>query len=179
MDIHSALAEARERDRWAHQTIRDSVVCAREPLESGDWDEKLKLINMHAKELRGIDSELDLSTYRRLEAKGRLVIVTARLQKTDYGPLPQRDLELVGYSSHVWYEDLHFSLRTADDDAWFVLHEFRRCGIGRKLRETAHEELRKLGVRFVLARLKTSHPHDTVLPALGYQPYEVIYRKEL
>jgi GNAT superfamily N-acetyltransferase len=126
-----------------------------------------------------MESELDLNVYRRLEAKGRLVIVTARMQKTEYGPLPQRDQELVGYSSHIFYDDLHFSQRTADDDAWFVVRECRRCGIGRKLREKAHEILRELGVRFVLARTKVDAPHDKVLAELGYRHWENIYRKEL
>jgi GNAT superfamily N-acetyltransferase len=177
--LEKEIERAREIDKWAHEILRDSVVCARESLESGDWEEKLNLFNEHARELRRMESALALDVYRRLEAKGRLVLVTARLQKTEYGPLPQRDQELVGYSSHIWFDDLHFSLRTADDDAWFVARPFRRCGIGRKLREKAHEVLRELGVKFVLCRLKVSAPHDEVLDQLGYTPWENTFRKEL
>jgi GNAT superfamily N-acetyltransferase len=165
MDFHTAVAMERG---WA--ATADDIVCAREPLEAGDWQEKLKLIDLHAQELRGMASELQMETYRRLEKKDRLVIICAR--RRDSG-------ELVGYSSHVWYEDLHFSLLTADDDAWFVLPGYRRLGIGRMLRETAHEELRRLGIRFVQARLKADGPHDELVAELGYRLWEYTYRKEL
>lgn len=169
MDSYTAMA-LEESPLLRFRSKDQGIVCALEPLEAGDWEEKMRLIDAHADELRGMRSLLDLETYRRLEAKGRLVIITARRQETG---------ALIGYSSHLWYDDLHFRLRIADDDAWYVSPMYRGLGIGRALREKAHEELRKVGVKYVLTRLKVSHPHDEVIAQLGYQPYEMIYRKEL
>ena len=76
MDMHSAEA------------LEALAVCRREGLEEGDWAEKQRLVDMHAQELRGMASKLQLETYRRLEAKGRLLCVSARRQDTG---------ELIGY----------------------------------------------------------------------------------
>lgn len=147
-----------------------NLVYAREPLESGDWKEKLRLFDMHAEELRGRKTDLNLDIYRKLEANGFLVFLTAR--DFDSG-------KLIGYSSHIWHHELHYSMPVAQDDAWFVLPQFRCLGIGQKLMEAAHTELARLGVKIVLTRVKVSAPHDAVLAQLGYRPYEVNWRKDL
>lgn len=146
------------------------IVYGRERLEAGDWKEKLRLFNMHAQELRGMDVNLALETYRKLERNGFLVFIAARRQDTG---------ELVGYSSHVWHNELHYNLPVAQDDAWFVRSDYRCMGIGRGLMEAAHKELASLGVRISLTRVKVAAPHDTLLSDLGYRPYEVNWRKDL
>ncbi|PWT75077.1 MAG: hypothetical protein C5B60_05850 [Chloroflexi bacterium] len=145
-------------------------VYAREPLDSGSWDEKMRLIEMHAQELRGINANLDIATYRKLETKGLMIGISAR--RADTG-------ELVGYCSAIWHPDLHYQMPVADDDSWYVLPEYRCYGIGKRLREKALEELRTAGVKMALARVKLSAPHDTVLSELGFVPYETVWRKDL
>jgi len=168
MDFHSAAALAGK----SPAITADDIVYAREPIDPDhpEWQRHLELINRHARELRGMDASLDLATYKNLQDKHRLVIVSARRRDTG---------ELVGYSSHLWYDDLHFQIRLATDDAWYVLPNYRRLGIGRRLREKALEELAAIGVKIALARTKTDAPHDRVMIALGYRPYEIVHRKDL
>jgi GNAT superfamily N-acetyltransferase len=130
----------------------------------------LPMLNMHAQELRGIETRIDIGRYKQLQEKGRLLIVGAR-RKDNGAP--------VGYAIHIWDDERHFGLRIADDDAWFVFPQYRRRGIGRRLRETALAELKKIGCRIALARTKVDHPHDEVMRQLGYRPYEILYRKDL
>lgn len=153
-----------------HVITERVIVYAREPLESGNWKEKLRLFNLHAQELRGINTDLALETYRKLERNGFLVFIAARLHKTG---------ELIGYSSHIWHHELHYSMPVAQDDAWFVRPDYRCLGIGKRLMEIAHKELASLGVKIALTRVKVSAPHDDVLSELGYWPYEVNWRKDL
>jgi GNAT superfamily N-acetyltransferase len=130
-----------------------------------DWDRFKYLANLHGRELWGIDADLNLEQYRNLQNSGRLIMVTARLS----------DNTMIGYSSHFWHRHLHFNVRIAQDDAWFVLPEFRDQGIGRELRLYSIEEFKKDGVKFAFGRLKTAHPHDSSMLNLGYKPYESVY----
>ena len=70
-------------------------------------------------------------------------------------------------------------MRIAEDEAWFVFPQYRRRGIGRRLREIALQELKKAGVKIALARTKVDAPHDDLMPQLGYRRYEIVYRKDL
>ena len=133
-----------------------------------DFVRWLELFDAHAIELRDVRSCLATSQYMKMQDEGRLVIITARV-----------DGILQGYSSHFWHRDLHFEHRVAQDDAWYVVPEFRNHGVGRKLREMALEELKKDGVKYAYGRLKVLHPHDTSMKELGYVPWETVFIKEL
>jgi len=168
MDFHSAAALSEK----SPAITADDIIYAREPIDANhpEWQLHLAVINRHARELRDMDASLDLAAYKNLQDKHRVIIVSARRRDTG---------ELVGYSSHLWYDDLHFQIRLATDDAWYVLPNYRRIGIGRRLREKALEELAAIGVKIALARTKVAAPHDRVMAELGYRPYEIVYRKDL
>jgi len=150
----------------------DDIVYGRETIDlSGpEWRQYLPMLDQHARELRGRETNLNIAKYKELMDQGKLVIIGAR--RRDNGAP-------VGYSIHLWYDELHYGLRVAEDEAWFVWPQYRRRGIGRRLRETALAELKKLGVQIALARTKIGAPHDDLMPQLGYQPYETVYRKDL
>jgi GNAT superfamily N-acetyltransferase len=128
------------------------------------------MLDQHARELRGRNTNLDIAKYKKLQAQGNLVIIGAR-RKDNGAP--------VGYSIHTWYDEMHYGLRVSEDEAWFVFPQYRRRGIGRRLREVALEELKRLGVQIAYARTKIGAPHDSLMPQLGYTPYEILYRKDL
>src|SRR5215813_15600560 len=108
--------------------------------------------------MQAMHAGLGQRSYKKIHNNSRIVIVSARRRDTG---------ELVGYSSHLWYDDLHFQIRLATDDAWYVLPNYRRIGIGRRLREKALEELAAIGVKIALARTKVAAPHDRVMAELG------------
>jgi GNAT superfamily N-acetyltransferase len=165
MDFLSAMA-------IRNDVTADDIAYGREMIDltQPEWKQYLPMLNMHARELRGRDTNLNVAKYIELIKQGKLVIIVAR--RKDNG-------QAVGYSIHVWYDELHYGLRVAEDEAWFVFPQFRRLGIGRRLREIALEELRKLGVQIALARTKVGAPHDDLMPQLGYHRYEIVYRKDL
>jgi GNAT superfamily N-acetyltransferase len=165
MDFLSAMAIS----------ANDEIAYGKEKFDpaASEWRIILAMLNAHARELRGMETRLNIGTYGILQTEGRLLIIGAR-RKDNGAP--------VGYSIHIWYDDLHFGLRLALDDAWFVFPQYRNRGIGRRLREIALEELRKVGVNIALARIKIDHNkqfHNQPLEQLGYRPYEIVYRKDL
>jgi GNAT superfamily N-acetyltransferase len=165
MDFLSAMAI---RD---HLTADDCVYAAETfDLDRPEWKQYLPMLNHHARELRGRDTNLNVEAYKKLIQQGRLIIMVAR--RGDNGMA-------VGYSIHLWHDDLHYGNRVAEDEAWFVWPQYRRRGIGKRLREAALAELKRLGVKIALARTKVNAPHDDLMPQLGYHPFEVVYRKDL
>jgi GNAT superfamily N-acetyltransferase len=137
--------------------------------DAADWMRQEQLFKMHGMELRGFPATLDIDRYLAMQREGRLVYITARDTAGD----------IQGYSSHFWHRDLHFPVRVAQDDAWYVVPEWRNKGVGRKLREIAIQELRDAGVKYAYGRIKTAHPHDESMRDLGYVPWETVFIKEL
>lgn len=137
--------------------------------DASDWAAQKKLFDAHAMELRGFPSDLDIERYLQMQREGRLVYITAR----------DGDDIIRGYSSHFWHRDLHFKVRVAQDDAWYVRPEDRKVGIGRQLREVALAVLKEAGVKYAYGRLKAAHPHDESMKDLGYIPWETVFLKEL
>lgn len=162
MDMLTALA----------MTNDDEIAYGREKMDvSGpEWRTIVAMLNSHARELRGMETRLNIGMYSKLQDQGRLLIIGAR-RKDNGAP--------VGYSVHIWHDELHYGLRVADDDAWFVFPQYRNRGIGRRLREVALEELKKLGVNIALARTKIDQSHNETMERLGYRPWEMVFRKDL
>jgi len=163
MDFMTAMA-------IANDVTKDDIVYGREEIDLDQIAPYLAMLDQHALELRGRTTRLNIARYKELQAQGKLIIIGAR--RRDNGAP-------VGYSIHLWYDELHYGLRVAEDEAWFVFPQYRRRGIGRRLREVALAELKKCGVQIALARTKIGAPHDDLMPQLGYSPYEVVYRKDL
>lgn len=126
------------------------------------------LNDAHGMELRNMPADLNITVYMNLQKEGRLILITAK-DGDNY----------IGYSSHFWHRHLHFNLRIGQDDAWYVIPEYRNQGIGRKLRELAIEEMKKDNVDFAYGRLKVAHPHDSSMEDLGYSPWEQVFIKDL
>lgn len=143
------------------------IVYAREPFI---LDERAQeLFDEHATELRGFKADIDVLRYQQLQNENRLVWITAR----------DSDGVLQGYSMHFWHRDLHFNQRVAQDDAWYVVPELRKHGIGKELRRRALDELKKDGVKLAYGRLKLAHDHPDTMSELGYIPWETVYILDL
>jgi len=134
-----------------------------------DWWRWMELWDAHAMELRSLKTRLHVDQYLRIQQDGRLVLMSLR----------DEDNILQGYSSHFWHQDLHFSLRVAQDDAWYVVPSLRNKGFGTMLRRAALDELRAEGVEIAYGRLKAAHPHDESMAELGYAPWETVFIKDL
>jgi len=139
--------------------------------EAPDWNRQMELCDAHAMELRGMKADLFIDQYNRIQREGRLVLIMAR-------DMSRNDL-LIGYSSHFWYRHLHFNMRIANDDAWYVVPEYRNRGIGRALREMALVYLKAAGCVGAYGRTKTEFPHDESMTDLGYDPFEMVWLKDL
>lgn len=150
----------------------DEVVYGREKMDvtSPEWRIIVAMFNAHAKELRGMETKLNIAGYQKLSDEGRLLVIGAR-RKDNGAP--------VGYAIYTWYDEPHYGLRVAVDDAWFVFPQYRQRGIGRKLQEIALAELKKAGIKIALSRTKVDQSHHEVMEQLGYRPYEIVFRKDL
>jgi GNAT superfamily N-acetyltransferase len=125
------------------------------------------LFEAHAMEVRGKPFRLDYKRYHELEFEGRLVWVAARSMKR--GP--------VGYACSWWYRDMHFDERCAAEDLWYVCPEYRRRGIGRRLKETAHEILEKCGVTRIGDNIRHGGVSADQMAELGFEPWGTRWTK--
>lgn len=146
------------------------VVYARERFgpDAPDWENTHQLINEHLFEVRGIKGGIALQRYLSMQDDGRLVWMTAR----------HKDC-VIGFSCHYWYRDLNFPFCVAQDGLWHVAPLYRNLGIGRKLKELGHEELRRAGVKYTSDNLRETFNHDDLMLDMGYQRWGQVWRKEL
>jgi GNAT superfamily N-acetyltransferase len=111
----------------------------------------------------------DIERYLNLQRLDRLHLVTVR-----DGAL------LRGYSIHFIYQHPHYrQVKCAEDDMHYVIPSLRRMGVGKTLRGFALDGLKERGVKFVTARMKVGHEHETHLRELGYTPMEMCWARDL
>jgi GNAT superfamily N-acetyltransferase len=116
------------------------------------------LLEAHAMEVRGKRFRLDYARYTQMELEGRLVWIVARAKG-----------DPVGYACSWWYRDLHFDERCAADDLWYVCPEYRRRGIGRRLKEAAHEILENCGVVRIGDNIRHGGVSLSLMGELGFE----------
>jgi GNAT superfamily N-acetyltransferase len=111
---------------------------------------------------------VDDTLYSNCDKKGILHVVTAR-----------KDGLLVGYIffwvlPHPHYKD--FGLQ-ASTDAFFVMPEHRKGGLGARMLMYAESSLRKSGVKKVGISVKLHEDHSDVMEALGWKATDKVFAK--
>jgi GNAT superfamily N-acetyltransferase len=120
------------------------------------------------------DTELDVNyrSYKVLEEQGTFVLFTVRKNST-----------LVGYLQYHVYRDMHAQgALTAREDAFYLLPEHRKGGIGKATLSFAEDCLRQLGCTYVGMTDKSpvgGAPIGDFLKREGYREVAVYYVKEL
>jgi GNAT superfamily N-acetyltransferase len=128
------------------------------------------LFEAHGMEVRGEPFSLNYKQYHQLEFEGRLVWIVARVGSgVDVG-MPIGYMP-IGYSCSWWYRDMHFDERCAAEDLWYVCPEYRRRGIGRRLKEAGHEILEKAGVTRIGDNIRDGGVTTDQMAELGFEPW--------
>ena len=129
-----------------------SFASERFPFADVVWE---RIFNLHGDEVRGRAMVIDWQRYRTMELSDRLVWIVARYAG-----------EVVAYSGHYWYFDLHFGDKIGADDLWYVKPDFRHRGIGRRVREIGLHELKAMGVTATYDLIRVGGPD---LSHMGYR----------
>ena len=109
----------------------------------------------------------DWLAYERLDAQGKLNIVTARL-----------DGVLIGYSVFFVVRHVHYqSMTVAQSDIVFIDKPHRQGSTGLKLIAASEKALLAAGVNKVVWHVKTDHDWGAILERRGYSPEETIWTK--
>jgi GNAT superfamily N-acetyltransferase len=143
------------------------------------WDElardaAVEIFPRHWRELaldrNEIPLSVDVELYSNSDKKGVLHVVVAR-----------NDGFVVGYiffwiMPHPHYKD--FGLQ-ASTDAFYVLPEFRKGGLGARMLMFAEESLRERGIKKLAISTKVHENHADVLKALGFKVTDIALSKLL
>lgn len=131
-----------------------------------------KLIEAHWKEValyqKDVPLEPDWDRYTKIDAVGKLVVITARDGE-----------ELVGYSVFILNEHLHYSSCLVASNDVIYLRPERRGIVGARLIKRSEEILRDLGVRRVTWHIKPKNDWSSILTRMGYDQEEIIMGKLL
>ena len=105
--------------------------------------------------------------YFQLQDQGLLTVVTCR----DEG-------KLVGYIAFFVMPHMHYlDCKTANEDLYFILPEYRKGMTGIKLFKKAEEILKQKGVQRIILSCKTNFDHSKIFERLGYQFFEKHFNK--
>jgi hypothetical protein len=151
-----------------YRTVDVSYARERFGPDAPDWEHTHWLINEHLCEVRGIQGDIALDRYLQMQTDGRLVWMVAR----------HKDC-VIGFSCHYWYRDLNFPFCVAQDGLWHVASIYRNLGIGRKLKEMGHDELRRAGVKYTTDILRKAFTEDKLMLDMGYHRWGQVWRKGL
>jgi GNAT superfamily N-acetyltransferase len=150
----------------------DGVIFAVERFDDV-YDEARELLDMHWSEVAPYKDMLTLNpnveAYKKAEAQGLIVIITARM-----------DFELIGYIVMIIHPHMHYQhVLTATDDIHFLHPDHRKGTTGWRLLRAAENEMRARGVRLMTLRTKVEHDHGKIFEHLGFHAQDVVYTKRL
>jgi GNAT superfamily N-acetyltransferase len=117
----------------------------------------------------GAKFDPDYAAYIRGQNQGKFLLVTAK----DSGVL-------VGYI--VFFVDLPVRFKStiyAKEDLYYVVPEYRRQGIAKRLFEEAEILLKEYNVDFMLATTKTYLDRSGLLEQAGFECYEKVFGKKI
>ncbi len=149
------------------------LVYAVEPFEQW-WRDCQSIIGLHwleiAKNKSLLQLNVDVDYYWQLAASGHLLIVTAR----------HADGALVGYVLWIMHTHPHYKdILCAQDDAHFLLPEYRRGMNGYLLLKNAMQLAKGNGAQYCYVREKIGHEHPAMMARLGLNKLDVTYSCDL
>lgn len=135
--------------------------------------EALPLLTAHWKEIANyqaaIPLDVDWEFYDKMQAQGKLLCITARI-----------DGELVGYSVFMITRHPHYvSTVFASNDVIFVREDMRNSRLGLALIRASEREARAIGAKKLTWHVKVTNDVARLLERLGYQLDELIMGKLL
>jgi GNAT superfamily N-acetyltransferase len=136
-------------------------------------EEMRPLLFKHWKEIATYQDRIpldpDFSLYAKLDAMGKLLCLTARL-----------DGRLIGYSVFLLTRVAHYkSTLCAVNDVIYVEPEFRKGSIGVRLIRESEKRLKDLGVVKMTWHTKTSNDLSALLLKMGFAVDEIMMAKVL
>jgi len=117
----------------------------------------------------GAKFDPDYGAYIRGQDQGKFVLVTAKDSGVLVGYI------VFGISRHIRYQ----STLVAQEDLYYVVPDYRRQGIAKKLFEVAEAKLKEYNVDFVFATTKTYLDRSGLLEQSGYECFEKKFAKKI
>ena len=117
----------------------------------------------------GAKFDPNYGAYCKGQEQGKFLLITAK----------DKDL-LVGYivfniGPHIRYQ----STLVAQEDLYYVVPDYRRQGIAKKLFEVAEVKLKEYNIDFIFATTKTYLDRSGLLEQAGYECFEKKFAKKL
>jgi GNAT superfamily N-acetyltransferase len=134
----------------------------------------MRLLPEHMAEMNyfqknGAKFDPDYGAYIRGQGRGNFMLITAKDQGV-----------LVGYIVFVVQTHIRFkSTLYATEDLYYVVPEYRRQGIAKRLFEVAEAKLKEYNVDFIFATTKTYLDRSGLLEQAGYEQFEKKFAKKL
>lgn len=175
-DRVTVIPDATEIRAWGNSIDRllaPSVSFAIEPLSALETPEAAALFDAHWREigqerdLLELDPDWDL--FRKAEASGQLLIVTAR----------DNAGALVGYVLAFVRRHPHYRPICGFEDSHFLRADMRGQGNGKAMLKFASDAMRDRGARVAFIHGKLEHDHRSMLEEIGFRPLDFIYVKRL
>lgn len=144
------------------EVISDELIAELKPLLSAHYEEIA-----WRKDVIKLDPDFD--KYRKLELLGSLCIYTAR-----------EDGALIGYAIFILSLNLHYRIKQASNDIFYVEPTKRGALVGKRLlREYSESELAAQGVKVINLHIKRSHDWTKLAERWGYEHTEANCQKWL
>ena len=117
----------------------------------------------------GAKFDPDYGAYIKGQDQGRFVLVTAKDEGLLVGYI------VFGIGTHIRYK----STLVAQEDLYYVVPEYRRQGIAKRLFEEAEKVLKTYRVDFIFATTKTYLDRSGLLEQSGYECFEKKFGKKI
>ena len=117
----------------------------------------------------GAKFDPDYGAYCKGQEQGKFVLVTAK----DHGVLVGYIVFAIG--THIRYK----STLVAQEDLYYVVPDYRRQGIAKRLFEEAEKVLKSYNVDYIFASTKTYLDRSGLLEQSGYEQFEKRFAKKL
>lgn len=132
-------------------------------------DEGLALLDLHYDEIaqfKGVQKlDPDWDFYYRIEAQGKLWVLTARAGG-----------QMIGYTVMMLSSDPHYrKLMRATEDIHFILPEYRKGLTGYRMLAKTKQAMKEKGARTVTFRTKANADHGLLFERLGGVLHDLVY----
>lgn len=154
------------------------------------WEEIQEILNIHFEEIEYANlignMNIKQDWYELLCSNDSLLIATARhnnkLNVEAYNPNGEghQNNNIIAYASYIIFPSMHNQEKImAENDAYFLLPEYRKGFEGYNFLKFAEKELMKKGVNIVTQKVKVNNDCSSIFKRMKYTCNEHLYVKEL